>query len=112
MNIMYVVVTERISEIGLKKAVGAKSGDILTEFLSEAVLLTIGGGIVGVLFGVLVSYGVAKLAQAFGFNWAFVVPLYGIALGVGVSGSIGLIFGVFPARRAAKLDPIEALRYE
>lgn len=112
MNIMYVVVTERISEIGLKKALGAKPSDILSEFLVEAILLTIAGGVLGIGFGALVSFGISKGATAYGLPWAFTVPVIGIALGMGVSGGIGLIFGVFPARRAAKLDPIEALRYE
>lgn len=112
MNIMYVVVTERISEIGLKKALGATPNNILSEFLIEAVLLTFLGGIIGILLGALVSYGISLAANAFGFAWAFSVPLSGIALGMGVSGGIGLLFGVFPARRAAKLDPMEALRYE
>jgi ABC-type antimicrobial peptide transport system permease subunit len=112
MNIMYVVVTERTSEIGLKKALGAKPGDILSEFLFEAVLLTLAGGILGIGFGALVSFGISKGATAYGLPWAFSVPLSGILLGMGVSGGIGLLFGVFPARRASKLDPIEALRYE
>jgi putative ABC transport system permease protein len=112
MNIMYVVVTERISEIGLKKALGAKSKDILYEFLIEAILLTILGGILGIIVGVGLSYLVSKGAEAAGFAWKFTVPMSGIIAGIGVSGAIGLIFGVLPARNAAKLDPIEALRYE
>lgn len=112
MNIMYVVVTERISEIGLKKALGAKPFNILLEFLIESVLLTIGGGLIGILLGAGLSYLVAVLAHSFGFAWVFSVPLYGIVLGVGVAGVIGFIFGVLPARRASKLDPVEALRYE
>lgn len=112
MNIMYVVVTERIAEIGLKKALGATQKDILAEFLTEAVLVTVLGGLLGVAFGALISYAISLVAKAVGFAWAFSVPLSGILLGVGVAGGIGLIFGVFPARKAAKLDPIEALRYE
>ncbi len=112
MNIMYVVVTERISEIGLKKALGARSGDILAEFLIESILLTVFGGIMGVVFGAGISFGIAKIAQSFGFAWQFSVPISGILIGVGVAGIIGLVFGVFPARRAAKMDPMEALRYE
>lgn len=112
MNIMYVVVTERISEIGLKKSLGARYSDILSEFLIEAILLTVAGGILGVLLGAGISYLIALLANNFGFDWKFTVPFYGIALGVGVSSAIGLIFGVFPARRAAKMDPMEALRHE
>lgn len=112
MNIMYVAVTERISEIGLKKALGAKPNDILYEFLFEAVLLTLLGGVIGVLFGILFSFGVAIAAQSFGMAWDFIVPISGVIIGVSVSGIIGLIFGVLPARNAAKLDPIEALRSE
>lgn len=112
MNIMYVVVTERIAEIGLKKALGAKPADILAEFLIESVLLTVLGGVVGVGFGALISYGISLIAGQFGFAWAFSVPLSGVVLGIGVAGVIGLVFGVFPARRAAALDPIEALRQE
>lgn len=112
MNIMYVAVTERISEIGLKKALGAKPNDILYEFLFEAVLVTLLGGVIGVLFGILFSFGVAMAAQSFGMAWDFIVPISGVIIGVSVSGIIGLIFGVLPARNAAKLDPIEALRSE
>jgi ABC-type antimicrobial peptide transport system permease subunit len=112
MNIMYVVVTERISEIGLKKALGAKPFDILMEFLIESTLLTVFGGGVGILIGAGISYFVSVLAQSFGFAWVFAVPVYGIVLAVGVAGAIGLLFGVLPARRASLLDPVEALRYE
>lgn len=112
MNIMYVVVTERISEIGLKKALGARNSDILGEFLIEAILITVIGGIFGIVLGASLAYLVAKIANYFNFAWKFVVPLSGIVLGLGVSGSIGLIFGVLPARAASKLDPIEALRRE
>ncbi len=112
MNIMYVVVTERTAEVGLKKAVGAKNSTILKEFLYESLLLTLIGGVIGILAGALVSYIISLVATSQGFPWSFAVPLSGILLGLGVSGGIGLIFGVLPARAAAKLDPIEALRYE
>ncbi len=112
MNIMYVAVTERIAEIGLKKSVGAKEKDILAEFLTEAVILTVLGGVLGILLGALLSYGVALGARAFGFAWDFSVPASGVFLGLGVSTVIGLLFGVFPARTAAKMQPIDALRSE
>ncbi len=112
MNIMYVVVTERISEIGLKKSLGAKNSDILKEFLIEAVLMTIVGGVIGILVGAFLAYLVAFAASYSGLAWSFVVPVSGIVIGFSVAGGIGLIFGVFPARRAAKLDPVEAMRYE
>lgn len=112
MNIMYVVVTERTAEVGLKKAVGAREIDILQEFLSEAVIVTIIGGMIGLVFGSFLGYLVSLIAQSFNLDWAFKVPLYAIFIAFGVSGAIGIFFGVFPARSAAKLDPIEALRYE
>lgn len=112
MNIMYVVVTERTAEIGLKKALGAREGDILSEFLIEAVLVTLLGGVIGIAFGALLGWVVSLIATGSNLKWTFTVPLYAVALGFGVSAGIGLIFGVLPARSASKLDPIEALRYE
>ena len=112
MNIMYVVVTERTSEIGLKKALGATNSDILKEFLIESILVTVLGGIVGIIFGSLLSWLVYIIAISNGLTWVFTVPLYAIIIAVGVSAAIGISFGVLPARSAAKLDPIEALRYE
>jgi len=112
MNIMYVVVTERTAEIGLKKALGATNSDILNEFLIESVLVTIIGGIIGILLGAGMGWIVYFIAVSNGLAWVFSVPLYAILIGVGVSGTIGISFGVLPARSAARLDPIEALRYE
>lgn len=112
MNIMYVVVTERTSEIGLKKALGAKKSDILQEFLIESVLVTILGGLIGILFGALLSWLVTLVAVSSGLAWTFSLPFYAIAVGFGVSALIGIGFGVLPAVSAAKLDPIEALRHE
>lgn len=112
MNIMYVTVTERTREIGLRKALGAKRIDILGQFLAEAVLLTVFAGIIGVGSGVGFSWLAIQLINSFQPGWTFVVPWNGIVLGFGVSTLIGVIFGYFPARKAAKLSPIEALRYE
>jgi len=112
MNIMYVIVTERTAEIGLKKALGAKSSDILSEFLVEAVLVTLIGGAAGILFGAFLAWIVSLVASSAGLSWVFVVPFYAVALGFGVSALIGISFGVLPARSAAKLDPVEAMRYE
>jgi putative ABC transport system permease protein len=112
MNIMYVVVTERTSEIGLKKALGATYTNILSEFLIESVLVTVLGGILGITLGALLGWAVSLAAAAGGLAWNFIVPPYAIGIGFGVSAAIGICFGVLPAHAAAKLDPIEALRYE
>lgn len=112
MNIMYVVVTERIGEIGLKKALGARSKDILYEFLIEAVMLTVIGGVVGIIGGAMLSFIVSKIAQSLGLSWKFIIPIWGVILSVSISMIIGIIFGVFPAKNAAKLDPIVALNKE
>ncbi len=113
MNIMLVSVTERTREIGLRKALGARERDILSQFLLEAVLLTVIGGVVGIVLGAGLAFIIALvLSQGLGVNWTFVFPWSGAALGFFVSAAIGLIFGGYPARQASKKSPIEALRYE
>jgi putative ABC transport system permease protein len=107
MNMMLTTVTERTREIGLRKAIGAKRRDISTQFLMEAVMLTLVGGVLGVLLGWLVSFGItySGLLQT-------KISLSSVFLAFGVSAGIGIVFGYYPARRAAGLNPIEALRYE
>jgi len=112
MNIMLATVQERTREIGLRKAVGAKSRDITLQFLVESVVITFVGGVLGILFGVLISVLVAYVAQKMGYKWDLVITVSSILLGCGVSIGIGLVFGIIPARRASKLNAIEALRYE
>lgn len=112
LNIMMVTVAERTREIGLRKAVGATKKAVRNQFLLEAVLLTSLGGFVGIIIGVIVSYLISLLMKYLGYDWAFVVSWVSIVLSVGVSVLTGVIFGLFPAIKAAKLDPIEALRYE
>ena len=107
MNMMLTTVTERTREIGLRKAIGAKKKDISMQFLAEAVMLTFLGGVVGVLLGWIISFAVSILAGI-----ATSISISSILLAFGVSAAIGIIFGYYPARRAASLNPIEALRYE
>jgi len=107
MNIMLVSVTERTREIGLRMAVGARARDILTQFLVEAVTLSLIGGVIGILLGVGGSNAISALAE-----WRTVLAPSAIVLAFGFSAAIGIFFGFYPARKASRLDPIEALRYE
>ena len=108
MNIMLVSVTERTREIGLRKALGAKRQDIILQFLFEAMTLTTIGGLLGVLLSILGSYVLAYFMPTLPAS----IPLWALTAGLVVSVSIGLIFGVVPAFKAASLDPIESLRWE
>jgi len=107
MNIMLVTVTERTREIGLRKALGAKKKIITAQFLLETVMITFAGGIIGVALGMGISY---SLSRSMGLPFVFSLPA--IFLAFGVSAVIGILFGWYPAQKAAKLQPIEALRYE
>jgi len=107
MNIMLVSVTERTREVGIRKAMGAKRADVMMQFLIEAVLLAVTGGVLGVLFGIAVAKGVT-----FAVGMPSVIKLWAVAAGLIVSASVGVFFGVYPAQRAAKLEPIAALRFE
>src|ERR1041384_6243630 len=107
MNIMLVSVTERTKEIGVRKAVGATRSNILSQFLIEAVVLTGIGGLAGLIVGELISLVMNRLSPLPAY-----VPIWAIAVGIGISASVGIIFGMWPAWKAARLDPIEALRYE
>ncbi len=113
MNIMLVSVTERTQEIGLRKALGATNTHILRQFLIESLILTAMGGIIGTTIAILLAALVSTVAQTqFNLDWPFRLPIFGIVLGVGVATIIGLVFGIYPARKAAHKDPIEALRFE
>ncbi|MDO8600698.1 MAG: ABC transporter permease [bacterium] len=113
MNIMLVSVTERTREIGLRKAIGATNQDIMRQFLFEAVILTAMGGVIGILFGALLSFVVALvLSQVVALPWTFSFPVSAALIGLGVSAGVGLLFGLYPARQASRKSPIEALRYE
>ncbi len=108
MNIMLVSVTERTREIGVRKAIGARRSDIIVQFLTEAVVLTVMGGILGLALGWVIS----RIAGMIFPNLPTAVPLWTAVMGVMVSVGVGLFFGIWPASRAARLDPVEALRYE
>jgi len=110
MNIIYVSVSERTYEIGLRKSLGAKKSNILEQFLWEAVLLTFSGGLIGVILGSLFSLLGALAATHFGFDWGFHFSWLGMLLALGFSVLVGLIFGIYPARKAANMDPVSALR--
>jgi len=113
MNIMLVSVTERTREIGLRKAIGAKNNDILTQFLFESVILTCLGGAIGIFFGIMLSLlGALVIGHFLGQVWPMGISWFAILLGFSVSAFIGIVFGIYPARRASRLNPIEALRYE
>ena len=107
MNIMLVTVTERTREIGLRKALGAKKKTIITQFLTESVILTFVGGILGIAFGMVAAFIYAKVNSS-----TFYISFTSVLLAFVVSAAIGILFGWYPARRAAGLQPIEALRYE
>jgi putative ABC transport system permease protein len=112
MNIMYVTVTERTPEIGLRKAMGAKPADITWQFLIESVLITFWGWLIGVVAGIIGSYAIFKIALYYNFDIAFIFPWQGILVSFIFSIICGLLFGFQPAKRASKLDPVEALRTE
>jgi len=107
MNIMLVSVTERTREIGLRKAIGASNKDIMVQFLIEAILMSFIGGVAGILLGT----GIATLITLFA-GWTVKVSLFSVVLATTFSLAIGIVFGLWPAKKASKLDPIEALRYE
>jgi len=112
MNIMLAAVTERIQEVGLKKALGAKKKDIIWQFLVESVSITLIAAVIGILIGVAFSFLTATIVRYLGYDWDFVITPTSLLLSCGVSVAIGLIFGIYPASKASKFDPIVALRYE
>jgi putative ABC transport system permease protein len=107
MNIMLVSVRERTREIGVRRAIGAKQSNILTQFLIEAIVLSLAGGVIGLILGQIAAFFLAILG-----DWVFAVKLDTVALALGFSLLVGVVFGVWPARTAAKLEPIDALRFE
>lgn len=107
MNIMYVTVTERTKEIGLRMAIGAQNRDIMLQFLSESVILSLIGGVIGIIFGLILSYALSHI-----LSWPYVVSQTAILVSFLVCAATGIFFGWYPAKKAANMDPIAALRYE
>ena len=107
MNIMLVSVTERTREIGIRKAIGATFSNILLQFLIEAMVVSVSGGLVGIFLGIGAAYAITSV-----FGWQTVISPLSIGASFGITVVIGLFFGIYPARKAALLDPIDALRYE
>ena len=107
MNIMLVSVTERTREIGIRKAIGATFSNILLQFLIEAMVVSVSGGLVGIVLGIGAAYAITSV-----FGWQTVISPLSIGASFGITVVIGLFFGIYPARKAALLDPIDALRYE
>ena len=107
MNIMYVSVTERTREIGLRMSIGARGVDILSQFLIEAIIISVTGGIIGVIIGTIASWLVNAIA-----HWPVAIQIYSVILSFAVCTVTGIFFGWYPAQKAANLDPIEAIRYE
>jgi putative ABC transport system permease protein len=107
MNIVLATVMERTREIGIRRAMGARKIDIVRQFLTESVLISLGGGLLGVGFGLMLSWIIANAAE-----WKTIVTTSSVVIAFGVSAAVGVLFGIYPAMKAAEIDPIEALRYE
>lgn len=112
MNVMLISVNQRIKEVGLRKAVGARNSEVITQFLIEAAFISSLGGIIGIIGGVISSFFVSVIMQKLGYNWPFLVSVQSIIIAFSVSALIGMVFGLYPARKASKISPMEALRYE
>jgi putative ABC transport system permease protein len=112
MNIMLISVNQRVREVGLRRAVGARSRHIMTQFLIESAFITLTGGVVGIILGMLVALLAAVVIRTMGFSWQFLISPSSIIVATMVSVAIGVLFGIYPARKAARISPTEALRYE
>jgi putative ABC transport system permease protein len=111
MNVMFVAVSERTNEIGLKKAVGARPSAIKSQFMGEAIIIAVVGGIIGIIVGVALSWLMSFGAQLAGYNWKFVITINGLLFAFLIPAGIGIMFGYAPAKRASKMNPIDALKH-
>jgi len=107
MNIVLATVMERTREIGIRRSIGARRIDIVRQFLTESILISVGGGLLGIGFGFFLSWLIARAAE-----WKTIVTTSSVVIAFGVSVVVGVVFGIYPAMKAARIDPIEALRYE
>lgn len=112
MNIMLISVNQRIREVGLRKAVGARTRHIIVQFLAESIFITLVGGVFGIFLGILISLLASVVINALGYSWTFIISPGSIVVATSIAVLIGIVFGIYPAFRAAKISPIEALRYE
>ena len=112
MNSMLIAVNARVREIGLRKAVGARPNEIMFQFLLESVIITLLGGLIGIVIGVSLAYVASLIIPKLGYDWQFLVPISSVWVSFGVCFVIGMVFGLYPARKASKVSPMEALRYE
>lgn len=112
MNIMLIALRQRIREVGLRKALGARNSDIQFQFLVESVFISLAGGFLGFILGVALTYIASVIARGFGYEWEFILTLQSAVAAFVVVVLIGVFFGIYPARKAAQVSPMEALRYE
>ena len=112
MNIMLISVNQRIREVGLRKAIGARTRHIIVQFLAESVFITLIGGIIGITIGILISLLASIVINASGYSWKFIISPSSIIIGTSISVLIGIVFGIYPARKASRISPMEALRHE
>lgn len=112
MNIMLISVTERTREIGLRKAIGANNKNILSQFLFESITITFTGGVFGIIVGIMISFLLSLVINYMNYDWEFVISISSIIVAIIVSALVGVIFGIYPAKKASKLDPVQALKYE
>ncbi len=112
MNIMLISVNQRIKEVGLRKSIGANNRDILTQFLVESIFVSLVGGLIGVFLGIIISFLIFIVVNYLGYDWDFLISISSIIIAVVISITVGIVFGIYPARKASRISPMEALHYE